>query len=136
MGGTASKENTNTHVANGTGVPLRVFYSTVAMELSEMVVQEGAGGEASRASTFRSPSHVSYIHVPAKSVGLIKGEGVLYVSIFVERCLHGDTCEKIIALNYRINWDRSIIVTRDHQIKYQKYNASYWEDENGIIHRP
>lgn len=140
--------NSNSHIANATGMPLRVYYSVDRMRLEEMVVEVALGVEGSPSGevtgsanvgtqlVFRRDSRIRYIRIPSGEYTKIAGEGAIYVSVFVENCNCSDHCEKNISLNFHIPSDRSFIVTRNHQLKFQRYGESIWLDEDGIRHSP
>ncbi|KAG9332002.1 hypothetical protein JZ751_016278, partial [Albula glossodonta] len=61
-------------------------------------------------------------------------ERMLLEEIVLKSCTSCDDCEKQISENFYIPGDRSFIVTANHSIRFQKYGASIWEDEDGIRH--
>ncbi|KAG7488331.1 hypothetical protein MATL_G00032690 [Megalops atlanticus] len=144
MGSDVSRSNT--HVANATGKPIRVYYSVDKMRLEEIVQEIGAelGASSSKevsgkisSSTkmvFKRDSLIRYIRIPVADFAKFAGEGTLYASVFVESSTCSDDWEKTICLNFHIPCDRSFIVTENHNIRFQKYGASIWEDEHGVRH--
>lgn len=140
--------NSNTHIANATGKPLRVYYSVDRLRLEEMVVEVSVGGEGSPSGevtgsasvgtqlVFKLDTRIRYIRIPPGGFTKIAGEGAIYVSVFVEKCDCSDHCEKTISLNFHIPRDRSFIVTKRHELKFQKYGESIWIDEQGTRHSP
>ncbi|KAG5849824.1 hypothetical protein ANANG_G00075800 [Anguilla anguilla] len=129
-----------TYVANASGGPLRVFYSTDRMTLEEIEIVYGisAGGSLFSVSTetrmrMKRDTRIRYIRIPTWDFGKILGEGNIYVTVCVEYCSNcGDY--GMISENFFIPSDRSFIVARNHNIKFQKYAANIWEDEGGYNH--
>ncbi|KAG7488332.1 hypothetical protein MATL_G00032700 [Megalops atlanticus] len=144
MGSDVSRSNT--HVANASGVPIRVYYSVDRMRLEEVVQEVQVGGSVSSSGeasgsvssgvklVFKPDSRIRYLRIPVADFGKISGEGAIYVSVFVESCSCSDHCLKTISENFHIPSDRSFIVTENHNIRFQKYGASIWVDEQGIRH--
>ncbi|KAJ8377033.1 hypothetical protein SKAU_G00076130 [Synaphobranchus kaupii] len=135
--------NNMTHVANASGRPLRVYYSTDRLTLQEIEIVYGTTAEGSKTGASFSISQetkmkmirdtrIRFIHVPINDFVKIDNEGNIYVTVFVENS--GDNC-KMISENFHISNDRSFIVTANHTIKFQKYGESLWLDEYGINHR-
>ncbi|MGH0186354.1 UNVERIFIED_CONTAM: hypothetical protein FKN15_021153 [Acipenser sinensis] len=144
-------DNSNTHVANATGKPLRIYYHVEKMRLNELVVEGGAeiGGSVSNSgasldgkvsskvkSVFKPDSRVRYIRLPANDYCKFSGEGELFVCVFVEDNHNEKSCVDTISINFHVPSDRSFIVTANHNIKYQKYGAGLWIDDLGYDHRP
>ncbi|KAL4597561.1 complement C3-like, partial [Arapaima gigas] len=140
MGNTVA--NSNTHVANASGRPARIYYSVDKMRLEEMVIQEGSeiGISTDRISAalssglkliFKRDSRIRFVRIPVSDFIKISGEGNLYVSVFVESDSNPEKCLDAISINFYIPSDRSFIVTPNHGIRFQKYGASIWEDEYG-----
>ncbi|KAG5849787.1 hypothetical protein ANANG_G00075420, partial [Anguilla anguilla] len=136
-----------THVANASGGPLRVYYSTDKMTLEEIEVVYGtkAGGSKSEGLSFsvsaetrmrmKRDTRIRYIRIPTWDFGKILSEGNIYVTVFVENRSYDDDDCGMISENFFIPSDRSFIVAANHNIKFQKYAASIWEDEQGYNHR-
>ncbi|XP_064194124.1 uncharacterized protein LOC135256346 [Anguilla rostrata] len=142
----AAMGNVMTHVANASGGPLRVYYSTDKMTLEEIEVVYGtkAGGSKSEGLSFsastetkmqlKRDTRIRYIRIPTWDFGKILSEGNIYVTVFVENRSYDDDDCGMISENFFIPSDRSFIVTANHNIKFQKYGASLWEDEGGYSH--
>ena len=134
--------STITHVANASGMPIRVYYNTDQMRLEELVMEVKVSGDSSvttRASQsmkmfFKADSRVRFILIPADEYGKILEEGPLYVTVFLESNDSSNECLKSIAENFCIPNNRSFIVTKKGHIKWQKYGENIWEDEQGNRH--
>lgn len=134
----------NSYVANATFKPLRIYYSVEKLRLEEMVVDTSVGVDASTDKTasisasanvktvFKLDTRIRYVRIPIGSFIQIAAEGELYASVFVEDKSDSDHCTETITVNFHIPCDRSFIVTKDGSIRFQKYGASIWEDEQGI----
>lgn len=146
MGGSGS----HTHVANATGKPIRVYYSVETMVLSEMVMEVTGGmevsagaassvggkisGSTSTKMVFKPDTRVRYIRIPNRDFSKFSGEGVLFASVFVENPSKSGECLDTICSNFRVPDDKSFIVTKNHNIHFQKHGADLWEDEQGNKH--
>ena len=135
-------ERSNTYLANATGSPIRVYYNVDTLVPTEAVVTVGAtagnkGGSAIAGGgmTFKRDSRIRYIRIPANEFSKFAGEGTIYASVFVEGSSYSDQCVKAISENFKVPSDRSLIVTADCSIKFQKYGESIWMDEQGKMHR-
>ncbi|KAJ8377024.1 hypothetical protein SKAU_G00076040 [Synaphobranchus kaupii] len=134
-----------THVANGSGRPLRVYYSTDRLNLEEIeiVYKTTAGHSKSIVSLSMSEevkmkmkrdTRIRYIHVPINDFVKILNEGNIYVTVFLENSVDSDDC-MMISQNFHIPDNRSFIVTANRTIKFQKYGANIWMDEQGNMHK-
>lgn len=137
----------NTHVANATGRDIRVFYHTDRMVAEEIVtdMHSDSGITVSKSAleaslqtgmsikaTYRRDTRIRSFHIPPHDFNKIAGEGEIYLSVFFE---HDEDKGEFICHNYHIPSDRSVIVTANRSIKFQKYGSSLWEDEYGNRYR-
>ncbi|KAJ8371838.1 hypothetical protein AAFF_G00299330 [Aldrovandia affinis] len=123
-----------THVANASGKPIRVFYSPDSLTLEEIEVKFGTKASAEAKMSMKRDSRIRYIRIPANDFGKIVGEGAIYVTVFVENGADDDDDCLNISQNFHIPYNRSFIVTANHNIKFQKYGANIWVDEQGNRH--
>ncbi|KAJ8377025.1 hypothetical protein SKAU_G00076050 [Synaphobranchus kaupii] len=137
--------NSMTHVANASGRPLRVYYSTERLTLQEIEIVYGTTAGCSKLEVSLSMSEevkikmkcdtrIRYIHVPINDFVKILNEGNIYVTVFLENSVDSDDCT-MISHNFYIPINRSFIVTANHTIKFQKYGESLWLDEHGNKHK-
>ena len=131
--------STITHVSNASGMPIRVYYSVDTMRLEELVmevnVRQDTTGIGEAKMIFKSDSRVRFILIPAKEFGKIIERGPLYVTVFLESNDSSNNGPKAISENFCIPNNRSIIVTKEGHIKWQKYGENIWEDEQGNRHK-
>ena len=122
--------STVTHVANATDGPLHVMYSTDEMKLREAVLKANNKGDGSAKMTFRSSDRVTYERIPRRNFAKFDQLGPLYFTAIAEKNDRYTTvCE-----NKKIQNNRSFIVTKSLNFKWQKYGENIWMDEQGNIH--
>lgn len=127
--------NAITHVANASGTPIRVYYSMDEMPLKELVEEHRISVQSSVTKLiFKADTCINYMRVPENDYGKLAEKGPIYVSVFLESGSCCDECSKTIVENECIPTDRSFIITKTHQFKWQKYGGDIWEDEDGIRH--
>ncbi|KAG5269738.1 hypothetical protein AALO_G00205550 [Alosa alosa] len=136
LGKTILHGSTITHVANASGAPIRLYYSTDNMRLTEAVVTLSNRGDGSAKLKFEPDSRVGYEWIPKDNFAKLDMVGPIYVSVYVENDSSRDEYVKKIVENKEIQTNRSFIVTRDYNFKWQKYGANIWVDEQGNNHRP
>ncbi|KAJ8278230.1 hypothetical protein GJAV_G00085350 [Gymnothorax javanicus] len=135
-----------TFVANASGRPLRVFYSPDRLTLDEIEIVFGtrASGSKSKGPGFSVSAETKlvmqrntlarHICIPANDYGEILDGCAIFVTVFVEDSPNCYECLNI-AHNFYIPSDRSFIITTNLNLKFQRYAANIWVDEDGYNHR-
>lgn len=127
--------NAITHIANATETPIRVYYSMDKMLLTELLEEHGDGEENSATRLlFKADTCIRFKRVSGNEYDKLNENGPFYVSVFLESVSCCDECLETVVENECIPTDRSFIITKTHQFKWQKYGGDIWEDEDGIRH--
>lgn len=131
---TVAHGSTITHVANASGVPIQLYYSTDNMRLEEAVVEVNSRGDGTARLKYKPNPRVGYEWIQNKCFAKLDMVGPIYVNVYVECDGHSDGYVKKIVENKPIPTNRSFIVTKEHNFKWQKYGANIWVDEQGNRH--
>ncbi|KAJ8278231.1 hypothetical protein GJAV_G00085360 [Gymnothorax javanicus] len=135
-----------TFVANASGRPLRVYYSSDRLTLEEIEIVFGTRASGSKSEglglsvsmeakmAMKRDTRIRYIRIPVNDYSKILEENPIFVTVFVEDKPNSDECLNI-AENFHIPSDRSFIVTANHNLRFQKYGANIWVDEDGHNHK-
>ena len=123
--------STITHVANASHRPVHVLYSKDEVKLKEAMLKANTKGKGSAKIGFTSSDRVTYERIPGKTFSKFIDRGDLFFTVAAE---NDDGSQTLVCENKRIPNNRSFIVSKHHNFKWQKYGKNIWMDEQGNVH--
>ncbi|XP_062408875.1 uncharacterized protein LOC134099867 [Sardina pilchardus] len=133
--GEQHEESTITHVANGSGAPVQLYYSTDIRRLRREVVPHSTRGDDTVRVNFKDET-VSFERIPRDRFAKLDIRGPIYVSVYVESNSSSDGYVQKIVEKKEVPNNRSFIVTKDYHFKWQALGEDIWQDEQGEDHKP